>query len=547
MAAKKDSSIAAPVVSDKKKALETAMQQIEKTYGKGSIMRYGDNVQPNVEAIPTGSLALDLALGIGGVPRGRIIEIYGPESSGKTTLALHVLAQAQKMGGEVAFVDAEHALDPTYARALGVKIEDMLISQPDTGEQALEITEALVRSGAIDVVVVDSVAALVPRAEIEGEMGDSFVGLHARLMSQALRKLTGIIAKTNTVVIFINQLREKVGVMYGNPEVTTGGRALKFYASVRIDVRRIETLKSGGEMIGNRTRAKVVKNKVAPPFREAEFDIMYGEGISKLGEMLDLGVKLDLVQKSGSWFNMGEVRLGQGRDAAKQYLRDHPDEADALEANIRRDFHKLMSNQSKVAARRRKDRVLVFLEGGDLLRVTEQELLVFGLRPGLELPEQLLAQVEQSAKRSEMKARGARLTGSRMLSKKQVMEHLTRKGGDRELAEDTAQWLEELGAVDESAYAAAIARHYAAMGYGPGRVRQELQRRGIPQELWDDALALLPEGEEAIERFIRSKCKGKPLDRETQRKLAAALQRRGFSWQEIRPVLNRLGEEMAEE
>ena len=351
MAAKKDSSIAAPVVSDKKKALETAMQQIEKTYGKGSIMRYGANVQPNVEAIPTGSLALDLALGIGGVPRGRIIEIYGPESSGKTTLALHVLAQAQKMGGEVAFVDAEHALDPTYARALGVKIEDMLISQPDTGEQALEITEALVRSGAIDVVVVDSVAALVPRAEIEGEMGDSFVGLHARLMSQALRKLTGIIAKTNTVVIFINQLREKVGVMYGNPEVTTGGRALKFYASVRIDVRRIETLKSGGEMIGNRTRAKVVKNKVAPPFREAEFDIMYGEGISKLGEMLDLGVKLDLVQKSGSWFNMGEVRLGQGRDAAKQYLRDHPDEADALEANIRRDFHKLMSNQSKVAAR----------------------------------------------------------------------------------------------------------------------------------------------------------------------------------------------------
>ena len=351
MAAKKDSSTAAPVVSDKKKALETAMQQIEKTYGKGSIMRYGDNVQPNVEAIPTGSLALDLALGIGGVPRGRIIEIYGPESSGKTTLALHVLAQAQKMGGEVAFVDAEHALDPTYARALGVKIEDMLISQPDTGEQALEITEALVRSGAIDVVVVDSVAALVPRAEIEGEMGDSFVGLHARLMSQALRKLTGIIAKTNTVVIFINQLREKVGVMYGNPEGTTGGRALKFYASVRIDVRRIETLKSGGEMIGNRTRAKVVKNKVAPPFREAEFDIMYGEGISKLGEMLDLGVKLDLVQKSGSWFNMGEVRLGQGRDAAKQYLRDHPDEADALEANIRRDFHKLMSNQSKVAAR----------------------------------------------------------------------------------------------------------------------------------------------------------------------------------------------------
>ena len=351
MAAKKETVAAAPVVSDKKKALETAMQQIEKMYGKGSIMRYGAESTMNVESIPTGSLSLDLALGIGGLPRGRIVEIYGPESSGKTTLALHVLAEAQKMGGEVAFVDAEHALDPTYAKALGVNVEDMLISQPDTGEQALEITEALVRSGAIDVVVVDSVAALVPRAEIEGEMGDSFVGLHARLMSQALRKLTGVIAKTNTVVIFINQLREKVGVMYGNPEVTTGGRALKFYASVRIDVRRVETLKAGGEMIGNRTRAKVVKNKVAPPFREAEFDIMYGEGISRTGEILDLGVKLDLIQKSGSWFSMGEVRMGQGRDAAKQYLTDHPDVCDALEEDIRRNFHKLMSNQSKVAAR----------------------------------------------------------------------------------------------------------------------------------------------------------------------------------------------------
>lgn len=350
MAAKKDT-MATPVISDKKKALETAMQQIEKMYGKGSIMRYGDGGVTNVEYIPTGSLALDLALGIGGLPRGRIIEIYGPESSGKTTLALHVLAQAQKQGGEVAFVDAEHALDPTYARALGVNVEDMLISQPDTGEQALEITEALVRSGAIDVVVVDSVAALVPRAEIEGEMGDSFVGLHARLMSQALRKLTGIIAKTNCIVIFINQLREKVGVMYGNPEVTTGGRALKFYASVRIDVRRIETLKAGGEVIGNRTRAKVVKNKVAPPFREAEFDIMYGEGISAIGEMIDLAVKLDLVQKSGSWFSMGEKRLGQGRDAAKQYFKDHPEEAAALETAVRENFPKLMGTQSKIAAK----------------------------------------------------------------------------------------------------------------------------------------------------------------------------------------------------
>ena len=337
--------------ADKKRAIETAMAQIEKLYGKGSIMRCGDEQAANVEAISTGSLALDLALGIGGLPKGRIVEIYGPESSGKTTLALHVLAQAQKAGGEVAFIDAEHALDITYARALGVKVEDMLVSQPDTGEQALEITEALVRSGAIDVIVVDSVAALVPRAEIEGEMGDSFVGLHARLMSQALRKLTGAVGKTNTIVIFINQLREKVGVVYGNPEVTTGGRALKFYSSVRIDVRRIEALKNGSEIIGNRTRAKVVKNKMAPPFREAEFDIMYGEGISMLGELIDLGVKLDLVQKSGSWYSMGETRIGQGRDSAKQYLRDNPEIAAKLEADIRRDFHKLMSSQSKIAAR----------------------------------------------------------------------------------------------------------------------------------------------------------------------------------------------------
>ena len=351
MATKKPAVESAAPASDKKKALETAVAQIERAYGKGSIMRLGENVDVMVESIPTGSLSLDLALGIGGLPRGRIIEIYGPESSGKTTLALHVVAEAQKRGGEVAFIDAEHALDPTYARALGVDIDSMLISQPDTGEQGLEICEALVRSGAIDVVVVDSVAALTPRAEIEGDMGDSHVGLLARLMSQALRKLAGCIAKTNCIVIFINQLREKVGVVYGNPEVTTGGRALKFYSSVRIDVRRIEALKSGSEIIGNRTRAKIVKNKVAPPFREAEFDIMYGEGISKVGELLDLGVKLDLVQKSGSWCAMGELRLGQGRDAAKQYLRDNPDLAEDLEQKIRQNSFKLLSKQGQAAAR----------------------------------------------------------------------------------------------------------------------------------------------------------------------------------------------------
>ena len=352
MAEKKKAGVeAAAPASDKKRALETCIAQLEKTYGKGTVMRMGENTGIVVEAIPTGSLSLDLALGIGGVPRGRIIEIYGPESSGKTTLALHVVAEAQKRGGEVAYIDAVHAMDPSYARALGVDIDSMLISQPDTGEQGLEICEALVRSGAIDVVVVDSVAALTPRAEIEGDMGDSHVGLLARLMSQALRKLAGSIAKTNCVVIFINQLREKVGVMYGNPEVTTGGRALKFYASVRVEVRRIEALKNGGEVIGNRTRAKVVKNKVAPPFKEAEFDIMYGEGISKVGEILDLAVKLDLIQKSGSWFAMGEVRIGQGRDAAKQYLKDNPQVCEQVEADIRKNAYKLLSGQAKAAAK----------------------------------------------------------------------------------------------------------------------------------------------------------------------------------------------------
>ena len=351
MASKKPMVEAAAPASDKQKALETCMAQIERTYGKGSIMRLGENTGIVVEAIPTGSLSLDLALGIGGVPKGRIVEIYGPESSGKTTLALHIVAEAQKRGGEVAFIDAEHALDPGYARALGVDIDSMLISQPDTGEQGLEICEALVRSGAIDVVVVDSVAALTPRAEIEGDMGDSHVGLLARLMSQALRKLAGSIAKTNCIVIFINQLREKGGVVYGNPEVTTGGRALKFYSSVRIDVRRTESLKNGSEIIGNRTRARVVKNKVAPPFKEAEFDIMYGEGISKVGELVDLGVKLDLIQKSGSWFAMGETRLGQGRDAVKQYLKENPEVAERIEADIRANAYKLMSSQARAAAR----------------------------------------------------------------------------------------------------------------------------------------------------------------------------------------------------
>ena len=345
---KKVSPVPAPA-SDKKKALETAIAKIEKDYGKGTIMRLGDDISVNVEALSTGSLSLDLALGIGGVPRGRIVEIYGPEASGKTTLALHVVASAQKAGGDAAYIDVEHALEPAYARALGVDIDSLLISQPDTGEQALDIAESLVRSGAIDVLVVDSVAALIPRAELDGEIGDTVVGMLARLMSQAMRRLAGAISKNNCTVIFINQLRQKIGVMYGNPETTPGGLALKYYASVRIDVRRIETLKVNGELIGNHTRAKVVKNKVAPPFKEAEFDIMYGEGISRVGEIVDLGVKLDIIDKAGAWFTVRDQRI-QGRDAVKQYLLDNPEVSESIEQEIRDNAWKLMSPQARRAA-----------------------------------------------------------------------------------------------------------------------------------------------------------------------------------------------------
>ena len=335
--------------NDKKKALETCIAQIEKNYGKGAIMRLGDDIPVNVESLSTGSLSLDLALGIGGVPKGRIVEIYGPEASGKTTLALHVVAAAQKAGGEAAYIDVEHALEPAYARALGVDIDSLLISQPDTGEQALDIAESLVRSSAVDVVVVDSVAALIPRIELEGEMGDSVVGALARLMSQAMRRLAGCISKNNCTVIFINQLRQKIGVMYGNPETTPGGLALKYYASVRIDVRRVETLKVGGEMIGNRTRAKVIKNKCAPPFKEAEFDIVYGEGISKVGEIIDLGVKLELIDKAGAWYTCNEQRI-QGRDGVKEYLLSNPDVCARIEQEIRDNAYKLMAPQARKAA-----------------------------------------------------------------------------------------------------------------------------------------------------------------------------------------------------
>ncbi len=326
--------------TEKKKALEAAMSQIEKQFGKGSVMKLGEFKAMEIEAIPTGALSLDMALGIGGVPRGRIIEVFGPESSGKTTLALHVVAEAQKMGGEAAFIDAEHALDPVYAKKLGVDIDNLIVSQPDTGEQALEITESLIRSGALDVIVVDSVAALVPKAEIDGDMGDSHMGLQARLMSQALRKLAGAINKTKTVLIFINQLREKIGVMFGNPETTTGGRALKFYASVRLDIRKIENIKQDGEVKGNRVRVKVIKNKVAPPFREAEFDIVYGEGISKAGNILDMAVSMDIIEKSGSWFSYDGNRIGQGRENVKKYLKENPEILADVEQKVRANFAK---------------------------------------------------------------------------------------------------------------------------------------------------------------------------------------------------------------
>lgn len=342
------------VKEEKMRALDAALGQIEKQFGKGSVMKLGDSAaNMNVETVPTGSLSLDIALGLGGVPRGRIIEIYGPESSGKTTVALHMVAEVQKRGGIAGFIDAEHALDPAYAEKIGVDIDNLYISQPDNGEQALEITETMVRSGAVDIIIVDSVAALVPKAEIDGDMGDSHVGLQARLMSQALRKLTAVISKSNCIVIFINQLREKVGVMFGNPETTTGGRALKFYSSIRMDVRRIETLKQSGEMVGNRTRIKVVKNKIAPPFKEAEFDIMFGQGISKEGDILDLAANIGIVQKSGAWFAYNDAKIGQGRENAKQYLRDNPAVADEIEAKVRAHYNlpcDLASSQESTAA-----------------------------------------------------------------------------------------------------------------------------------------------------------------------------------------------------
>ena len=492
-------------MADKQKALETAISQIEKNFGKGSIMRLGQNTAMNVEAISTGSVTLDAATGIGGLPRGRIIEIYGPESSGKTTLALHVVAEAQRMGGEAAFIDAEHALDPVYAANLGVDVDSLLVSQPDNGEQALEITEALTRSGAIDVIVVDSVAALVPRSEIEGDMGDSHVGLHARLMSQALRKLAGAISKSNTIIIFINQLREKVGVVYGNPEVTTGGRALKFYASIRIDVRKIEQLKGpGNEFIGSRTRAKIVKNKVAPPFKEAEFDIMYGKGISKVGEILDLAVKYDIIHKSGAWFSYNENRLGQGRDNVKNYISEHPDFMAELEAQVR---ERLMAenNAARAAA-----------------KPAEKPTPAAEPAPA--------AMPKKPTSRSGAKAK--------------LQRKVARRSGT-EFAREAVERLEEMGYVNDERYAHTLAQElYERRGMGKKRIEQELRQRGISRETASECAEELDGDDvERIKNLLETKFAGKFSDEKGRRRTFNALTRLGYGYSDIRSAMRSVDEE----
>jgi recombination protein RecA len=509
----------------KKDALATALAQIEKQFGKGAIMKLGDNTAMQVDAISTGSLGLDLALGVGGVPRGRIIEVFGPESSGKTTLALHILAEAQKKGGEVAFIDVEHALDPAYASALGVNIDELLVSQPDTGEQAMEICEALVRSGAIDAIVVDSVAAMVPRAEIEGEMGDSHVGLQARLMSQAMRKLTSVIGKTNTVCVFINQLREKVGIVYGNPEVTTGGRALKYYSSVRIDIRRVEGLKdSSGQFIGNHTRAKIVKNKVAPPFREAEFDIMFGEGISKMSELIDVGVKLGIVQKSGAWFNYGDIRLGQGRDNAKQFLKDNPEIANDIEGQIRANADKLYATRrpagKAAAAAAEKE------EGGETASASKEPVV-----------------------KAPARSRAMELLAGQELSSGQLYERLGRKFTQPTAAAVVAEMVERQY-VDDERYARTRAHGLLAARKSRRAAAQDLRQKGLDAQQISAALEEAYASDEAggdpeleaAAALVEGRYRGK-LAAGRKDLVVAALARRGFAYPVIKEAIRRVEED----
>ena len=542
----------------KKDALATALAQIEKQFGKGAVMKLGDNASMQVDAISTGSLGLDLALGVGGVPRGRIIEVYGPESSGKTTLALHILAEAQKQGGEVAFIDVEHALDPTYAEALGVDINNLLVSQPDTGEQAMEICEALVRSGAIDAIVVDSVAAMVPRAEIEGEMGDSHVGLQARLMSQAMRKLTSVIGKTNTVCVFINQLREKVGVMYGNPEVTTGGRALKYYASVRIDIRRVEGLKdSSGQFIGNHTRAKIVKNKVAPPFREAEFDIMFGEGISKMSELIDVGVKLGIVQKSGAWFNYGDVRLGQGRDNAKQFLKDNPEIANDIEGQIRANADKLYASRrpaGKGAAAKAEEPAKAADAKEPVVkapaRSSESELdIMVEDKMSFYKRRRPKQEEEKCADPAKARARALDALASREMSSAQLYERLCYGFTEQAAAAAVAEMV-ELDYVNDDRYAEARAHSLLAARKSRRAAAQNLRQKGLSGAQIEQALESVyapdADGEspelEAAAALVRSRYMKKLADGRRDL-VVAALQRRGFAYSVIKEAIKRAEEE----
>ena len=549
----------------KKDALATALAQIEKQFGKGAVMKLGDNTAMQVDAISTGSLGLDMALGVGGVPRGRIIEVYGPESSGKTTLALHILAEAQKKGGDVAFIDVEHALDPVYAEALGVDINNLLVSQPDTGEQAMEICEALVRSGAIDAIVVDSVAAMVPRAEIEGEMGDSHVGLQARLMSQAMRKLTSVIGKTNTVCVFINQLREKVGVVYGNPEVTTGGRALKYYSSVRIDIRRVEGLKdSSGQFIGNHTRAKIVKNKVAPPFREAEFDIMFGEGISKVGELLDLGVKLGIVQKSGAWFNYGDMRLGQGRDNSKQFLKDNPEIANDIEGQIRANADKLYASRrssGRAAAADKAEEAAAPAEGTKEpvvkapARSSESELDImvedymsfyhksYRPRRGGEEP-------EKCADPAKARARALDALSAREMTSTQLYERLCARFTEQAAAAAVAEMV-ELDYVNDDRYAETRAHGLLMARKSRRAAAQNLRQKGLNSQQIEQALETVyapdENGEspelEAAAALVVSRYRKKLADGRRDL-VVAALQRRGFAYAVIKEAIRRTEEEL---
>ena len=536
MAEKKQSAADKKAAGDKKSALETALAQIEKQFGKGAVMKLGQNVTMQVDAISTGSISLDMALGIGGLPRGRIVEIYGPEASGKTTLALHCIAEAQKGGGEVAFIDVEHALDPVYAKALGVDIDSLLVSQPDTGEQALEICEALVRSGAIDCVVVDSVAAMVPRAEIEGEMGDAHVGLQARLMSQAMRKLTGIIGKTGTVVIFINQLRLKVGIVYGNPEVTAGGNALKYYSSVRIDVRRTEQLKdSSGAVIGSRTRAKVVKNKVAPPFREAYFDIMFGEGISKSGELLDLAVQLGIVQKSGAWFGYGETRLGQGRDNTKIYLEEHPELFAEIEKQVR-------ENADKLNAGKKQGRFSLFDENGDFLFSIDGETMVKNhVREGAALDAASLEALKEQSDTRKAKDKALGYLSLRDHASGELYDKLCRKFDARSAAAAVAE-MQRLGLINDENFARHRAKYLADQNRSPREIRRRLAEKGIDRDAVDTALAELAPDETQACRALIEKNYGRRLREGGRDKVIAALARRGFSYGAIRAALEQCGE-----